>query len=96
MALAAYSTKLRVLSYELEALCDSLGLEEKIQRGEMTVDYARSTSFGGSIDRLMNALGCQIATVHRLYDAAGNVARLYPESIVIGDVLLWRLGHQQP
>ena len=92
MALAAYSTKLRVASHELEGLFDSLGLVDKIERGDLTVGYARSTSFGGSIDRVVNAQGCQIATVHRLYDATGNVARLYPESIVIGEVLLWRLG----
>jgi hypothetical protein len=43
MALAAYSTKLRLPSYELEALFVSLGLEDKLSRGVIAIDYARTT-----------------------------------------------------
>jgi hypothetical protein len=96
MALAAYSTKLRLPSYELESIWAAIGIDDKLNAGELTLEYARTTSFGGTIDRVINAAACQVATVHRLFDEGGALQKVYPESVVIGDVLFWRLGHQKP
>jgi hypothetical protein len=93
MALASYSVRIRVAFAELNALYASLDFSNKIREGILMLETITRTSRAGTIDRVINSLGCQVATVHRIYDDSGSVVKVFPESIVVGEVMLWRLGH---
>ena len=83
----------RLTYKELDQLYATFDLATKLNDGRLHLSYARTTSFGGTIDRVLTASGIQVATIHRLYDVAGEVAATYPESIVVGEVVLFRIGH---
>lgn len=91
--MALKKTTVRVPYEELDQLYAAFGLDTKINDGHLHLSYARTTSFGGTIDRVLSRDETQVATIHRLYDAAGKVAAVYPESLVFGDVVLFRIGH---
>src|SRR3990172_3041878 len=93
MALARYSVKVRVGLDELDRLYTALGLSDKIRHGDMTLALITYTRQGSPIERVINRLGCQVATIHLLYDTQGNVTKVFPESIIVGEIMLWRLGH---
>ncbi len=93
MALAQYTAKLRLTFHELEALYHALKIEDKISTGEMSLSLITTTSHGSPIYRVINSLGCQVATVHRFRDALASIEKVFPESLVVGNVMCWRLGH---
>lgn len=102
MPVIPHSAKLRISYADMVDLYHALDLWRKLHDRTLTCHYiirtvrpASSRPGGLSvIERILNAAGYQVGTIHRIYARDGGIVHEDPEGLIVGDVLLWRQGHE--
>ena len=94
----------RVQEYEIHDLFETLELFERVADGELTEQLeekntgpARRCSLGGLsyYTRFVGDDGHTVARVHYLQCVFGHLIGVYPSMVRIGDIILFRKGHQR-